>query len=678
MFYITGCNYTESLPYFATDYGYRMKIAGSLKKCLPKSSAARKGLLASVTGVIVILTLLVSVKNAILEKGLERLALKFASAGYRLTWQDIRFLHLNTVSVSQLLLESESDSSRFAIDSLALKFGIFPALRGRISVKTLACHTISVRIDLNKSFMDTLLVNGPVKTPPGSNYSLMANRIVHRLFMAIPQRLEIDTVRIAVRKAENVQLLTFQKSTIFRGAVRSFFYTGEETDTTAILLEGTINHKKLYADLSAHSPLQRSCILTFSGKNPVRAGFDSLQISLSFPHYSNKQVTIRGSSVSKGLTLEGDRLSANTLSVDRFLSSFILHVNPHSVELDSSSGVTINRISLHPYAFITLDPQLKMNLKICPVTWDAGAFFHSVPEGLFTSLTGFDATGDLRFFLTFSMDMGSLDSLYFSSRLSSDNFKILQYGIDDYRLLNTEFMHHFYEKGSLVASFPVGSSNPDFASLADISPWLKICILTSEDGGFYFHKGFNPDALRESIIANIKEGRFVRGGSTISMQLVKNVFLTRNKTIGRKLEELLIVWIIENNHLAGKDRMFEVYLNVIEWGPGIYGIKQASHYYFNKVPAELTLKESLFLAGIVPFPKRFKSVFESNGFPRPWFGNYMQRMKVLMVARNRIMPSDTAGVDTHVLLTGPAALNFIVADTLKADTLQPNQFLFSL
>jgi hypothetical protein len=655
-----------------------MKSIGLLKKCLPKSSVLRKGLLVSVITVTVILLFLVSVKNNALEKGLDRLALKFASAGYRLTWQDSRFIHFNTVSVSRLLLESQNDSSRFAIDSLALKFGVFPALLGRISVKTLACHSVSLRIDLDEPILDTLTVNGPVNNSPGSNYSLMANRIVHRLFLAVPRRLDMDTVRIIVQKAENVQNLTFYQSTIMQGAVRSFFCTGEETDTTTILLEGRINHKKLYADLSAHNPFQGKCILSFPGKNPVRAGFDSLQISLSFPHYSNKLVTIRGTSVSKGLTLEGDRISLNTLSVDRFMSSFLLHVTPHAVELDSSSGVTINRISLHPYAFITRDPQLKMDLKICPVTWDAGHFFHSVPQGLFTSLTGFDATGDLHFFLTFSMDTRSLDSLHFSSGLTSDNFKILRYGIDDYRLLNTEFIHHFYEKGSLVASFPVGPSYPDFASLADISPWLKTCVLTSEDGGFYFHNGFNPDAIRESIIANIKEGRFVRGGSTVTMQLVKNVFLTRNKTIGRKLEELLIVWIIENNHLAGKDRMFEVYLNVIEWGPGIYGIKQASRYYFNKYPAELTLQESLFLAGIVPFPKRFKSVFESNGFPRSWFANYMQRMKDLMVARNRILPSDTAGVDTHVLLTGPAALDFIVADTMKTDTIQPNQFLFSL
>jgi hypothetical protein len=655
-----------------------MKMAGFLKKCLPKYSIGGKVFLVSVTAGIVILLFLVSIKNVALEKGLNRLALKFSSAGYRLTWKDSRFIHFNKVSVSNLLLESENDSLRFAIDSLAMKFGLFPALRGRLSVKTLACHDISVMVDMDKPLLDTITGNGPVKTPPGSNYSLLANRIVHRLFMAVPRSLDIDTIRIVIRRAENEQLLTFNNSTILRGTLRSFFYTGEETDTTAVLLEGRINHKKLYAELSAHSPFQRYCILSFPGKHPLRAGFDSLQISLSFPHYSNKLVTIRGTSVSKGLTLEGDRLSSSTISIDRFLSSFILHVKPNSVELDSASGLTFNQISLHPYAFITSDPQLKIDLKICPVTWDAGAFFRSVPGGLFTSLTGFDATGDLRFFLDFSVDMKSVDSLYFSSNLSSDHFKILHYGIDDYRLLNTEFIHQFYEKGSLVASFRVGPSNPDFASLADISPWLQTSVLSSEDGGFYYHKGFNPDAIRESIIANIKEGRFVRGGSTVSMQLVKNVFLTRNKTIGRKLEELLIVWIIENNRLAGKDRMFEVYLNVIEWGPGIYGIKQASRYYFNKNPSELTLQESLFLAGIVPFPKRFKSVFESNGCPRSWFVSYMQRMKDLMVARNRILPADTAGVDTRLILTGPASRVFVLTDTLKADTLLPNQFLFLL
>src|SRR6185295_15378504 len=109
--------------------------------------------------------------------------------------------------------------------------------------------------------------------------------------------------------------------------------------------------------------------------------------------------------------------------------------------------------------------------------------------------------------------------------------------------------------------------------------------------------------------ANYKAGKFVRGGSTISMQLVKNVFLTRNKTIARKIEEALIVWLIENNRLSSKERMYEVYLNLIEWGPNVYGIGEASRFYFYKSPADLSLAESIFLAMIVPRPKGFKYNF---------------------------------------------------------------------
>jgi len=501
----------------------------------------------------------------------------------------------------------------------------------------------------------------------------MVNRLIRRFFTVFPGNLDIGSLRIMMPTPDSILRLTFEHVEINQGIIRSSFHIGEDTDTTTVLLEGRINRKKLFAQLLAHSSDQSRCVLSVPGKHPVIAGFDTLMVSFSFPHYSQKLVTIEGTSVSKGLTLEGERLSSNTIAMDRFLSSFTLHVRPSSVELDSTSVLTINNISLHPFIFLHNHTQLTVDLKICPVTWDASVFFQSLPGGMFSSLVGFNASGDLRFILDFSMDMASVDSLQFSSSLSARNFRILNYGNDDYRLLNTEFTHQFYDKGYLVASFPVGPSNPDYTALADISPWLKTAVLTSEDGSFYYHKGFNPRAIRESIITNMKEGRFVRGGSTISMQLVKNVFLTRSKTIGRKLEELLIVWIIENSRLVSKERMYEVYLNIIEWGPGVYGIRQASGYYFNKYPADLNLQESLFLAGIVPFPKRYKSVFEYNGLPKTYFANYMQRMKDLMVSRNYILPMDTVGVDQHVFLTGPASQVFILPDTLITDSIQPDE-----
>jgi membrane peptidoglycan carboxypeptidase len=139
------------------------------------------------------------------------------------------------------------------------------------------------------------------------------------------------------------------------------------------------------------------------------------------------------------------------------------------------------------------------------------------------------------------------------------------------------------------------------------------------------------------------------------MQLVKNVFLTRNKTVARKIEEALIVWLIENQNLVSKKRMYEVYLNLIEWGPGIYGINQASRFYFNKPPYELNLQESIYLASIVPNPKFFRYTFEVNGVPKPFFGNYFRRMEELMVRKQFIQPGDTTGVNPKVLLTGIAA-----------------------
>lgn len=115
------------------------------------------------------------------------------------------------------------------------------------------------------------------------------------------------------------------------------------------------------------------------------------------------------------------------------------------------------------------------------------------------------------------------------------------------------------------------------------------------------------------MVYDLKERRFARGGSTISMQLVKNVFLNRRKNIARKLEEALIVWLIEQNRLTSKERMFEVYLNIAEWGPGVYGLLEASEFYFGKRPSQLTLEECIYLASIIPKPKHYRSSFEANG-----------------------------------------------------------------
>ena len=154
-------------------------------------------------------------------------------------------------------------------------------------------------------------------------------------------------------------------------------------------------------------------------------------------------------------------------------------------------------------------------------------------------------------------------------------------------------MYRAIIKNVLQRPIVVGTENPDYTPLDQISPYLQKCVLTTEDPSFFRHRGFINEAFKQSIIKNIRTKKFARGASTISMQLVKNVFLTREKTLSRKLEEILLVYILENNRVVSKERMLEVYFNIIEWGPDVYGIGEASRFYFQKTPAELSLNECL-------------------------------------------------------------------------------------
>ena len=144
----------------------------------------------------------------------------------------------------------------------------------------------------------------------------------------------------------------------------------------------------------------------------------------------------------------------------------------------------------------------------------------------------------------------------------------------------------------------------------------------------------------------------MRGASTLSMQLVKNVFLNPDKTIARKLEEILIVWLIENNRLTSKSRMFEVYMNIIEWGPDVYGITEAARFYFAKDPAALTLSECIFLAYIIPYPKYIRNHFNGLRLKYPYyefFGDAVRRL----AQRNFISAEDAVRANPDLAFTGP-------------------------
>jgi monofunctional biosynthetic peptidoglycan transglycosylase len=151
--------------------------------------------------------------------------------------------------------------------------------------------------------------------------------------------------------------------------------------------------------------------------------------------------------------------------------------------------------------------------------------------------------------------------------------------------------------------FIVGQQNPDWTPLADIPPALQWGVIVAEDDTFYEHNGFNFAAMRDALWEDIKERKFVRGGSTITQQLAKNLFLSREKSLSRKLKEAIITCKLER-HLS-KKRILELYLNAIEWSPGVHGVGEASRHYFHKSPDDLDFFESILLAAIIPSPRLY-------------------------------------------------------------------------
>ena len=136
-----------------------------------------------------------------------------------------------------------------------------------------------------------------------------------------------------------------------------------------------------------------------------------------------------------------------------------------------------------------------------------------------------------------------------------------------------------------------------------ISPNLKKALITSEDAKFLDHEGFDWEGIQTAWEKNLKKGKIVAGGSTISQQLAKNLFLSGKKTPWRKLEEAAITIMMEK--MMSKRRIFEIYLNVIEWGNGVFGAEAAARHYYRKSARNLWAGESAKLAAMVPNPRYF-------------------------------------------------------------------------
>jgi hypothetical protein len=257
----------------------------------------------------------------------------------------------------------------------------------------------------------------------------------------------------------------------------------------------------------------------------------------------------------------------------------------------------------------------------------------SAPRGLAPKLAGMRLAGSFALRGHARFDSANLDRDYDVRWDASNSCRVLEVPpeVDVDRFRNA-FRRTAYTPENEPVEIELGPGTDGWLSLAHISRFMEVAVQTTEDGGFFRHRGFDEEAIRNSIRENLRSGRFVRGASTISMQTAKNVYLDRGKNLSRKLQEAVLTMYLEQ--ALTKEQILELYLNVIEFGPMVYGIGPAARHYFNVPAAELSLSQSLYLSSILPSPK--KQHFGAGGAVTPQWAAYLHKLMTIAHKRGRI------------------------------------------
>ncbi len=649
-----------------------------------------KGLktLAKIAGVFLLLAVVgfFAFRNMLLSKILDKVSHKFKTE-YRtdFTYSHAGFNGLASVKIDNLCIVPEQKDTLLHVGELqsSIRLGYALLLDFRIEEVILQNGTIQLIKNDTGSNLDYFLhksgkasENKPAeevtreKTKP-SNYAKTVYKLISKMLAQVPNKVLLQHCKLVM--AENDKRVSFDITQL---------NLADETLTSEIEVISE-NFKQYWVLAGNASPRERKADVQLFNKDTggirfpyinekfnLNTGFDSIRFNLASVELDDDVLEIKGFASISNFLINHPKISKRDVVIHHADIDYTVLAGDHFVALDSSTRVRFNEVTFNPFIGFESSPDTLVRLGIKIPRMSAQQFISSLPEGLFKHVKGMEADGSFEYRMDFVYNENRPKDLIFESHLQKYGFAIRRYGEANLSKLNGDFIHVPIENGRPQRPILVSLSNPEYTPLDWISPYLKKAVLTTEDPSFFYHRGFIDEAFRQSIIKNIRKRKFARGASTISMQLVKNVFLTREKTLSRKLEEILLVYILENNRLSSKERMFEVYLNIIEWGPGVYGIGEASQFYFNKRPMDLTLGESLFLATIIPRPKGFMWRFDKKGNLKEFVGRQFHFLSDLMVRRTVLMPEDTINL-THLIPVTGRAKEFIklAPDTTIIDTL---------
>ncbi len=293
--------------------------------------------------------------------------------------------------------------------------------------------------------------------------------------------------------------------------------------------------------------------------------------------------------------------------------------NAH-VSLDQARAA-ITGVLEHDADHYLVDLNLSVPMTSCNTVMGA------IPRQLLGEIVNFSWNGNWGSEIHLHVDSRDYDATEFAMKTRNQCSFLTVPVLADLRTFQGPFLHRVYEPDGAMFEMQTGPGTSNWTPIEVISPYMIHAVLAQEDAGFFKHRGFATAEMGKALGKNLKAGRYVQGASTISMQLVKNLLLHREKTLARKVQEVLLTWWVEQ--ALDKKKILELYLNVIEFGLNVYGIRHASVYYFGRLPAELSPAESVFLSLILPNPKAYSEQYERGALADVWRKRIQKRLEHL-------------------------------------------------
>ncbi len=533
-------------------------------------------------------------------------------------WQSLRVSPFGLCHIANLSLTSAPGDTVLGAREIEVGVSLGSLLLFKPRLSRLALHDVRVRARTSPpADADTLAPEDEVLAPE-------ATRRAHALRL---QRAVDSMVRLLLAPARSLPPVELERMTL---------ETSAEPDAFGITLDRLmLSHARDVSRITLSGKLHSEREVAFTGALTY-GGDDRLEGSASF--VSPRPVDDAPETLAVAL--------AGTVRQDR---------REGRLTLADDTRLTVGNIRFRLSGTVQrAGPRFTLAMATDSVTQEQ--IRSSIPSLMLGRLNDVSVRGAFDYRLDVDLDFDRPEDMEFRADVLPNGLRLDPAGTR-LRLagLDAPFVAAIHLPRDRVEHRDLSPANPHFRPLEAIDSVLTWSVITNEDGGYFRHRGFNMEAVKASVAENIRAGAYRRGAGTITMQLARNLYLGHDRTLSRKLQEVVLAWILEHLSGASKRRLLEIYLNIIEWGPEVHGADEAAHYYFGHDAGVVTTAEALFLATVIPAPRKWRWRFDDAGALRPYARDQMHFIGRAMIAKGVLAPEALPAADSlRVTLNGPA------------------------